>query len=102
MKRNKYMWNWLGQTLATIYRGYILSYLWLWFVAQPFDIKAIGVAHGIGLSILMHMLTYQIFLKDIIEENVIPEAKRNLMNLGVSIFLSTTALITGFLTKLFM
>jgi hypothetical protein len=42
--------------LATILSGFVLTQLWAWFIV-PLGVPAIGIAHGIGLSLVASMLT---------------------------------------------
>lgn len=37
-------------------RGFVLSYLWAWFIV-PLGAPQIGIAHAIGLSLLVGMFT---------------------------------------------
>jgi len=37
--------------------GWALSYLWLWFVANPFGVAALSISHCIGLSLLISFAT---------------------------------------------
>lgn len=39
-------------------RGYVIQKLWLWFLV-PLGLPTIGVAHAIGISILIGALTFQ-------------------------------------------
>lgn len=38
-------------------RGFVLSYLWSWFLT-PFGLPEIGIAHAMGISLLVAFLTY--------------------------------------------
>lgn len=39
-----------------IWSGFVLSKLWLWFVAEPFHVKPIGIALAIGLYLTTHSM----------------------------------------------
>jgi uncharacterized membrane protein len=41
------------------YRGYVLAQLWAWFMV-PFGLPVIGVAHAIGVSVLIGMCSVTI------------------------------------------
>jgi len=43
-------------TAVAIARGFVLTYLWAWFVV-PFGAPAIGVAWAIGISLIVGYLT---------------------------------------------
>jgi hypothetical protein len=47
-----------GVVVLSIARGFVLSYLWQWFVV-PFGLPNIGVAHAIGISLIVSFLTYE-------------------------------------------
>lgn len=42
--------------LGTIFGGYVITQLWGWFIV-PFGIMNISIAHGIGLNLLMSLMT---------------------------------------------
>jgi putative Mn2+ efflux pump MntP len=44
--------------VLSIVRGLVFAQLWAWFV-MPFGAPAIGIAHAIGLAVLVTMLTGQ-------------------------------------------
>ena len=46
-------------TVGTLWRGYVLTVLWAWFVVPTFGLAALALAPAIGLSLLVHFLTYQ-------------------------------------------
>ena len=45
--------------LLAIWRGFVLSYLWQWFLV-PLGVSEISIAHAIGLSVLVGMFTSHI------------------------------------------
>jgi len=44
--------------LTTILRGWVLCDLWRWFM-EPMGLPGIGMAHAVGLSTLVGLLTHQ-------------------------------------------
>ncbi len=48
----------IGIILLSILRGFVLSYLWQWFVV-PLGVPDITVVHAIGISMLVAFLTYE-------------------------------------------
>jgi hypothetical protein len=44
--------------VATVFRGYVLSEMWSWFIV-PLGAPALTVVHAIGISMLVAFLTYQ-------------------------------------------
>ena len=49
------MFSLLFTVLGVLWRGYVLSFLWGWFMV-PLGVRPIGVAASIGLSVLVGML----------------------------------------------
>lgn len=47
----------LSLPLLAVWRGYVLSIVWSWFII-PFGFDELGVAHAIGLSMAISMFTY--------------------------------------------
>jgi hypothetical protein len=52
---------WLA--LASLVDGWVLSLFWKWF-AVPMGAPGIGVAHAIGIAVLVRLLTHHTDLKD--------------------------------------
>jgi len=48
----------LVMLVLTLFRGFVLSQMWAWFVV-PFGAPALTVVHAIGVSMLAAFLTYQ-------------------------------------------
>lgn len=44
---------------APIWRGYVFSKLWLWFIVSTFGAIPLGIAQSIGLAAVVGFLTYQ-------------------------------------------
>ncbi len=78
--------------LGYIVHGLVLDQLWYWFI-EPLGVPSIGLAHAIGLAVLIASLTNQ-YNKDV-EENIKKAISHNLA-------LPITALIVGYIAQLFM
>ena len=39
--------------------GWVVSNLWRWFVAEPFGVRPIGIAHAVGVCILVGAVTFK-------------------------------------------
>ena len=50
------LWMFLG----AIARGYVFTKLWAWFMVTQFALPAISIPGGIGLAVVVGMLTHQI------------------------------------------
>lgn len=46
-------------TLGTIWRSYVLSILWAWFIVTTFGLPVLNIPTAIGLSCVVSFLTYQ-------------------------------------------
>lgn len=46
-------------TLGSIWRGYVLSVLWAWFIVTTFGAKPLSIAAAIGVSCVVGFLTKQ-------------------------------------------
>ena len=44
---------------SSIWRGYVLSVAWGWFVAPTFSVPRLGVVVAIGLTATVRLVTYQ-------------------------------------------
>jgi hypothetical protein len=44
---------------ASIANGIALTYLWAWFISEPFGAPLLSTAHAIGISTLISFITYQ-------------------------------------------
>jgi hypothetical protein len=45
--------------LAPIWRGYVFSKLWLWFIVSTFGASVLSIAQAIGLALVVSFLTHQ-------------------------------------------
>lgn len=46
-------------TIASIWKGYVLTVLWGWFVVPTFGLPALALAPAIGLAMVVSFLTHQ-------------------------------------------
>jgi hypothetical protein len=42
---------------STIWKGYVLSIIWRWFVSDVFGVQELGVVSAMGLSLVVSMFT---------------------------------------------
>lgn len=45
--------------LSSVWRGYVLTILWVWFVVPVFHLPALGIVTAIGISLVVSFLTHQ-------------------------------------------
>lgn len=43
--------------ISSIWRGYVLSVIWRWFMVAAFGVPQLGIATAIGLSLIVSFLT---------------------------------------------
>lgn len=48
----------LGITASKLISGYVLIWLWHWFIV-PFGIQQISLTHAVGISVIVGYITYQ-------------------------------------------
>lgn len=46
-------------TVSAIWRGYVLSILWAWFVVPIFGLPALSIPIAIGIGLVVGFMTYQ-------------------------------------------
>lgn len=85
----------LALVLCTLWKGYVVSVMWGWFIVPLFGVPPLAISHAVGVSFLVSILTlYQV-----------NDEKGKLMSerLIASIFFSATypllVLIAGWITK---
>jgi hypothetical protein len=44
---------------AIVWRGYVLSLLWLWFLVPTFGLAALSIPAALGVSLVVSMLTHR-------------------------------------------
>lgn len=49
--------------LLMVVKGFVLTYLWSWFIT-PFGLPELGLAHAIGVAMVVSYLTHQIETPD--------------------------------------
>lgn len=84
----------LGIALSLIFRGYVISYYFKWFFV-PLGLPPINIPTGIGISILMGMLTYQFVKTE-------PGSVTLLDSISRSMMISLFCLFSGFITFQFV
>jgi len=45
--------------LSSLWRGYVLTVLWGWFIVPVFHLPALGIVVAIGIAMVVGFLTYQ-------------------------------------------
>lgn len=49
---------------AVLFRGYVLTVLWVWFVMPVFNLPVLTIGYAIGISGLVSLLTLQVKKND--------------------------------------
>ena len=84
--------------LSSILRGYVLTWLWLWFIVPVFHLPELGIVQAIGISAVVGFLTTKY---SNVDES---ELKKKTFATAVieSFCLSLAILGIGYLVKLFL
>ncbi len=86
--------------LCRVYNGYILVKLWSWFIVPTFNLPALSIPVGIGISIVISLLTYQ-HIPSITDNSKSTRVK--LVEATItSILLTTLFLLNGWVVTWFM
>jgi hypothetical protein len=84
-------------TISSIYRGWVLSLLWAWFMVTQFDLPHLALAGAIGLFVTISFLTHSPDQS---------EVKSPMKEIGgavvTSLMWSTLSLIMGWIVYQFM
>jgi hypothetical protein len=52
--------GWMALIASTaVWRGYVLSILWVWFIVRAFDAPPLSIPLAIGVSLIASFLTHQ-------------------------------------------
>ena len=91
---------------SIIWRGYVLTVLWGWFIAGLFGLPALGVAQAIGLCLVVSYLTVD-FSSAVRDQYVskLPDDKSfecAVAQVVTGYLYSTLALGVGYVVKLFL
>ena len=83
--------------VLNMWKGFVITLLWAWFIVTTFHLPALGLAAAIGLSCVSAILTWQYGPKDIkdIEEN-------NHQAIILSFFYPALTLLIGWIAHMFM
>jgi hypothetical protein len=84
----------IGLVISTMFRGFILSVLWGWFMVPIFNLPVLAIAPAIGLSVIVTFLTAS--LPDEKSERSFSFA------IGYSLVFSALSLLIGYVVTLFM
>lgn len=80
--------------VLSIYEGWCLKWLWLWFVSQPFNITPLSIPVAIGISLITGVLTYQTIYEP-------REVKDRWNSLTSSLLRPGISLLIGYIVKSF-
>lgn len=84
---------------SVIFRGLVLSALWLWFIV-PLGVPAVGIAWGIGIALLVGLITKNphVAESDADEEPLVRAFTKVFSNVFVSLLAwGMGALVHGFM-----
>jgi hypothetical protein len=85
--------------LSSVWRGYVLTVLWAWFVVPTFGLPALALAPAIGLSLVVSFLTHQLTSK---EDDKRDFSDRMARAIGVVLLMPLFVLGIGWVVRQFM
>ena len=85
--------------VSSIWRGYALSKLWLWFIVSTFGAAPLGIAQGIGLALVVSFLTHQV---DTYVDKSKSATERMAAGVLIAFLSPATALLIGWIVKGFL
>jgi hypothetical protein len=94
----KYVGWFAAGIVGYVYRGWVMSLLWLWFVAGTFGVQAITLAQALGLSIAFGLL--HSYVPDVKQRKT--EAENLALTLYAGLVQPTLALVVGWVVHLFL
>lgn len=89
----------LSSPFIYVWRGYVLTILWGWFIVPTFGIKAITIPQAIGLSLIVSFLTYQASKSVFADEE---EPKKSILQVILSFIIPATCLLIGWIVNHWM
>ncbi len=81
-----------------IWRGFVFSKLWKWFIVTTFDMQPIGIVASIGISYVVSFLTYQY----VYAADERPEGEKLAAIVGVTFLFPLIYLFFGAIMKNFL
>ncbi len=85
--------------LSSLWSGYVLSKLWLWFMVPAFGLPVLAVGYAIGLALVVNYLTNHAPVDTKKDEDAI----ENLLKaIGIGILRPAIALMFGKIVTLFL
>jgi hypothetical protein len=85
--------------ISSIWRGYVFSKLWLWFVVSSFGAVPLGIVQSIGLAITVTFLTYQY---NSYEDKSKSQAETLIRNLAIVFIAPALSLLAGAIVKMWL
>ncbi len=86
--------------ILAVFQGFVMHKIWLWFIAEPFEVRVIGIAHMIGLSVCIGLIA-QYFKDDDKDEDEDSDvlASKFMSKLAHSLSYSVCALVVAWIAK---
>jgi len=84
MKATGYIIATLAIIASPILNGWVLSKIWVWFVANKFGLPILSIPEAIGITIIAAMLTHQ--FRPAIQEDKRPLRERTIEAFSRAIF----------------
>lgn len=90
----------LSVVTAILLRGFVLIYLWEWFIVSVFSLPPLGFVNALGFSLIVHYLTQQDIDKKEDKDRDLSDIIGRII--GQAVFYPLLILLLGWFFTLFM
>ena len=84
--------------LSSIWRGFVLTKLWVWFIVPVFHVPLLTIALAIGLSLVIGFLTHQ-YMRNTDDRPMSDQVIESFIH---ALMYPTMALLIGWVVTLFL
>ena len=82
-----------------IFRGYVMSMMWSWFIIPTFELPELSIVSAIGIALLIAFLTKEVDVNEVQKEDL---GKRISKGIVMGLAKSSAVLSFGYIIHLFM
>lgn len=82
--------------LSAIWRGYVLTKLWIWFIVSTFGASPLRIAEAIGVALVVSFLCYQY---NSYEDKDASASERLIKGISVALLSPAVVLLVGWIVK---
>lgn len=107
-KLGLFVFNIITSLAIIIFRGFVITKLWSWFVIPQFGLSPLSVSMATGLALLITLLTFSISIADIkaiqeyANETDEEKLKHSISSKFIGLFMPASFMLTGYIITLFL